>query len=115
MMTPFVTRAEAHKKKTHHQFVPGMGYLSHAGAPELPPGANGSKNCAPPEDAKDGSLHALRPPGGHPPMNMLWVAGERAWAHPVPGSGNRLAWPVEHLMRAGWEYIEPVKAKAKRA
>jgi hypothetical protein len=102
-----VGRNTAFARRTHHQFIPGMGYVAHSGPPDLPPTANGSKNCDPPANTADGSLHMLRPPGGHPPLAMVWVAAEKAWASRQPERGNRLAWPTSHLQRAGWEYIGP--------
>lgn len=118
MTSPIVSRDEAHKKRTHHQFVPGLGYLAHSGPPDLPPTAKGTMNCAPPAGTKDGSAHVMRPPYGAAEMTMLWVAGEQAWAPSTPGKGNRLAWPPAHLSRAGWEYVGPVdgapKAKPKK-
>ena len=111
MTDPFVSRAEAHRKMTHHQYVDGLGFLAHSGPPELPAAAQGSKNCAPPSSTKDGSPHLLRPPGGHPDMILLWVAAENAWRSTHPGKGNRLAWTTDHLSKAGWEYVGPVKKK----
>jgi len=104
--SPLVDRATAYKKLTQHQFIPGMGYLAHSGPPELPAVAKGTKNCIPPAGTKDGSAHVLKPPGGAPPMRMLWIEAERAWASPKPATGNRLAWTTDHLTKAGWEYIK---------
>ena len=87
-----VGKREAHQKKTHHQLIVGVGYIAHSGAPELPAGANGSKNCDPPAGAKDGSLHLLRPPNGHPPLAFRWITAEQAWESVQPERGNRLAW-----------------------
>jgi hypothetical protein len=100
-----VGKAVAHKRKTHHQHVPGIGYVAHAGPPDLPPECQGRENCDPPRGTADGSLHNLKPPGGHPPMTLRWVAGERAWESLQPERGNRLAWPTSHLMKAGWAYL----------
>lgn len=103
-----VTQAHAHRAKTRHQFVPGLGHVAHQGPPDLPPGANGTLNTKPPAGTADGSIHLLRPPTrGAKPMPFCLVAAERAWASLKPGAGNRLAWPTEHLMRAGWEYVGP--------
>ncbi len=107
MTSPLVSRIEALKKPTHHQFVPGIGYLVHSGAPEIPDGAKGGKNCKPADRTKDGSRHLLKPPGGHPPLLMAWVASEGAWSALKHGAGNRLAWTAEHLSAAGWEYLKP--------
>jgi hypothetical protein len=104
---PIVTRAEANRKRTAHQFVAGLGYVTHSGPPELPPGARGNKNCMPPSGTKDGSMHLLRPPSGAEPIAFVWVTAEQAWAGTNPARGNRLAWPVTHLARAGWEYVGP--------
>lgn len=109
-----VPRAEAHKNPTHHQFVPGLGYISHGGPPDLPAGATGSKNCAPLAGVKDGSAHFMQPPGGHPPMMMIWLADAGAWRAFHPGKGNRIAWTTDHLSRAGWEYIDPVMPSRKK-
>ena len=106
MASPLVSRSEAAAKRTHHQFVPGIGYLAHSGPPELPGWMSGSKNCDPPAGTAEGSVHLLRPPSGGTSMEFLWVAAEKAWA-PANGRGNRLAWPTSHLMRAGWEYDRP--------
>jgi hypothetical protein len=103
-----VSRAAAMRRRTHHQFVPGLGYIAHAAPPDLPPTSRGNKNCEPPTGTPDGSIHLIKPPTGAPPMLMTWVAAERAWASTKPGAGNRLAWPTAHLMRAGWEYDRPV-------
>jgi hypothetical protein len=51
----------------------------------------------------------MKPPGGAKPLEMIWVAAERAWASAIPDRGNRLAWPTSHLMRARWEYVGPVR------
>ena len=107
MSSPLVSREEAHKLRTHHQFVPGIGYLRHAGAPTLPADAKGTKNCAPPAGTKDGTVHMLRTPTGAPPIAFVWIAAEQAWATANPLKGNRLAWAPAHLQRAGWEYIGP--------
>ena len=105
--TPLVDRATAYKQRTHHQFIPGTGYMVHSGPPELDPLVHkGTKNCAPPAGTKDGSLHVLRPSHGAKPMKMIWIAAERAWASPHPAKGNRLAWTTDHLMKAGWEYLK---------
>jgi hypothetical protein len=105
--SPLVNRATAHQKRIHHQFVPGMGYIAHTAAPDLPAGANGTKNCNPPSGTKDGTSHIMQPPGGHPQMAMIWHAAESAWGPTKPGHGNRLAWEPAHLSKAGWEYIGP--------
>jgi hypothetical protein len=102
-----VEKTAAQRKKTHHQFIPGIGYIAHDGPPELPAGVNGTKNCDPAKGTKDGSLHLLRPPNGHPPLAFEWIAAERAWESVQPERGNRLAWPADHLKRAGWEYVGP--------
>lgn len=113
MLTPrpvfVVNRPAAHQRKTGHQFVPGLGYVAHQGPPPLNPRANGTKNCDPPQGTRDGSVHLLRPPNGHPPITMVWIAMERAWASRMPERGNRLAWPTSHLRRAEWEYIGPAR------
>jgi hypothetical protein len=106
MTLPIVPRAVAEQAKVRHQFVPGLGYLAHSGPPELGPQHNGNLLCAPLPSAQDGSRHMLKPPG-YPPMQMVWSARECAWAHPA-GKGNRMAWPVDHLSRAGWAYLNPV-------
>lgn len=104
------TRSIALRRRTHHQFVPGIGYIAHAGPPELPPTANGRENCAPPGGTEDQSLHLLKPPGGAPPLAMVWHAGERAWGALKPEKGNRLAWSTDYLMRAGWKYVSVAPA-----
>ena len=114
MTSPIVSRERAHQKRTHHQFVPGIGYLAHDGPPELPKGCNGTKNCAPPAGTKDGTFHIMRPSHGASPIQMIWVAAENSWASTKPEKGNRLAWTVDHLKRAGWEYVGPDKGKPKR-
>ena len=105
--TPIVSRKEAIKQRTRHQFVPGLGYLVHSGPPELPPTARGTKNCAPPAGAKDGGVYMLRPPNGAPPMEMVWHGVERAWGPTRADKGNRMAWTPDHLSKAGWEYVGP--------
>ena len=115
MTTPFVSRHTAERHRTHHQFVPGLGYLEHEEAPDLPAAACGSANCSPAANTKDGSRHVLQPPGGHPAMVLIWVAAESAWAPLNPAKGNRMAWTPAHLSRAGWEYVGPENgAKGKR-
>lgn len=111
---PFVTRAIAMRRQTNHSFHPGLGYLAHSGPPDLPADARGSKNCEPPAGTADGSVHYMQPPGGHPRMPMTWIEAEHAWASLNPAKGNRLAWPVEHLSKAGWEYAEPLKAETPK-
>lgn len=107
MTSPLVGRSAAVQKMTHHQFVKGLGYIAHSGPPELPAHLAGKKNCAPPAGTQNDSHHMLRPPNGAPDMVMRWIAGEQAWASLIPEKGNRLAWPVQHLQRAGWEYVGP--------
>lgn len=109
MTSPLVSRKEALAKRTHHQFVPGLGYLAHSGPPDLPATANGAKNCDPPKGTRDGSLHLIKPPNGGPSQAFTWIAAEKAWAPAIAGRGNRLAWPVDHLRRAGWEYQRAAK------
>lgn len=109
MASPLVNRTEALKKPAHHQYVQGIGHLTHSGPPELPPGANGSKNCDPPEGTKDGTHHMMKPPNGGAPVRMSWNAGQRVWMSINPGKGNRLGWSVEHLRKAGWSYARAVK------
>lgn len=95
-------------RPTHHQFVKGIGHISHASEPEIPPGYPvGSKNCLPPPNAKDGSIHLMNPSHGAPPMRMRWLADHKSWASLAPDKGNRMAWSTDHLMRAGWEYLGP--------
>ncbi len=113
MTSPIVNRAAAHKQPKHHQFVPGLGYIAHDAPPDLPPGANGSKNCAPAPGTKDGTPHDLRVPGGAQTMALVWREG--AWHSPTLGKGNRLAWDPAHLSRAGWEYVGPAAEAAAPA
>jgi hypothetical protein len=101
-------RKQALASPTRHQFVPGVGYIAHAGPPPLPVGANGSKNCDPLEGTA-ASMHLLQPPGGHPKIAMKWLPAAKAWASPKPGKGNRLAWPAAYLQKAGWAYVGPTK------
>ena len=103
--TPLVSRVQALKQMTHHQFLPGVGYLQHSGPPDLPEAAKGTKNCSPPANTPNGSFHLLKPPTGAPPLTLIWVASEKAWASQHPGKGHRLAFSTNHLMRAGWEYV----------
>jgi hypothetical protein len=110
-VSPFVSRKEALKKRTHHQFINGIGYIAHSGPPELPAACNGNKNCDPPKNTRDGSVHVLLPPNGAGPMKFTWIAAEQAWASTVPDKGNRLAWPTSHLQRAGWSYAGPEEDK----
>ena len=105
-----VPREKALLKLTHHQFVMGLGYINHGGAPALGAEHKGDKNCAPPKDTKNGSLHVLQPPGNAPPLTMRWVAGENAWASLKIQKGNRMAWTAPHLSRAGWQYVSIAKA-----
>lgn len=97
----------AHRRPTHHQMVSGLGYVAHQGPPDLPRHARGTKNTDPPAGTLDGSLHVLQPPGEHPPMTMRWHRATKSWAALNPQQGNRLAWPTEHLKKAGWEYVGP--------
>lgn len=106
-MLSIVRRRDAMKQPTQHQFVPGFGYVAHGTAPELPRGANGTKNCEPLPGTKNGSRHLLRPPTGTSPMVFTWIAAEHAWASARPEKGNRLAWTAAHMTRAGWEYVGP--------
>jgi hypothetical protein len=117
--SPIVSRATAHQKRTHHQFVAGLGYIAHEGPPELPPAAQGTKNCQPPSGTADRSVHVMQPPGGAGTMLMVWHA-DGAWGPIKPGQGNRMAWEPSHLSRAGWEYVgpadgAPARGKGKRA
>jgi hypothetical protein len=107
--SPLVSRAVAMGKMTHHQFIRSVGFLAHSGPPDLEPHHQGKKNCAPKAGSANGSRHWLKPGNGHPDIVMTWVAAESAWASTKPDKGNRLAWSVEHLSRAGWEYVGPVK------
>jgi hypothetical protein len=107
MTSPLVSRSEALKRRTHHQFLPGFGYIAHSGPPELPENARGTKNCAPPNGTSDATAHLMQPPSG-PPIRMVWVQSEGAWASPQRERGNRLAWTTSHLQKAGWEYLNPV-------
>jgi hypothetical protein len=113
--SPIVSRKTALQRRTAHQFIPGIGYVAHAEPPEFAPHPVGGKNCDPGAGAADGSVHVLRPPNGHPEMRMVWVAAERAWAPERADRGNRLAWTISHLSKAGWEYVGPAKpAKASK-
>ena len=112
--SPFVSRKEALRKPTHHQFIKGIGYIAHSGPPELPLGSNGAKNCEPPKNTPDKSVHVLRPPNGARDMTFVWHAADQAWAAIVPDKGNRLAWPTSHLQKAGWAYVGPIDALAKK-
>ena len=106
-MIPLVTRSEAMKRQTAHQHLQGMGYIFHAGEPELPPGMPiGSKPCGAPAGAADGSLHVLEAPQGAE-IRMRWVAAESAWAPLKSHAGNRMAWTPSYLSRAGWAYLRP--------
>ena len=112
MTSPLVSREQALAKQTHHQFIKGIGYLAHAGAPDLPTTARGSKNCSPPAGTKSGFVGLLKPPTGADPLRLVWITAEGAWASPRPDKGNRMAWSTTHLQRAGWEYIGPADAAA---
>src|ERR1700674_5287905 len=102
-----VTRETAHQKRIHHQFIAGLGYVAHSAPPDLPQTARGNKNCNPPTGTQDGTLHLMQPPTGAPPIAMVWLQREQAWASTNIARANRLAWPVTHLSRAGWEYSGP--------
>ncbi len=104
MASPVVDRATAMGRRTHHQFLPGIGYIAHSGPPALPDRPPGTKSCKPPAGTKDGSVHLMKPGTGGPPIRMLWIAGEGAWASLKIGKGNRLAWSAAFLTAAGWEY-----------
>lgn len=101
-----VTRDIAHRRPTHHQLIRGLGYIVHAGPPDLPDGCDGKENCEPPKGTIDGTLHLMQPPGAHPPLTMIWNARERAWSSLNPERGNRLAWSPAHLSKAGWAYMQ---------
>jgi hypothetical protein len=111
---PLASRVEAMKRPTHHQFVPGIGYLVHSGPPDLPPEANGKKNCLPPTGTADGSVHMLKPPTGADPIAFRWNQADQSWISTRPAKGNRLAWPASHLQRAGWEYAEAKAGSRKK-
>jgi hypothetical protein len=100
-------REQAEAKRTSHQFVPGAGYLAHGGPPDVKPTKPGSFACDPPAGTEDGSPHFLQPPTGGAPVEMLWVAGEGAWAPHRLGKGNRMAWPSDYLKAHGWKYVGP--------
>lgn len=104
------TRDQAMKRRTAHQFVAGLGYVAHAEMPVPPANAAGGQNCEPPAKAADGSRHLLKHVGGGS-RTFTWVAAERAWAPIKHGEGNRLAWTVDYLSKAGWEYVGKAKAK----
>ena len=99
-----VSRAAALRKQTGHQFVPGIGYIPHASPPDFARHPAAGKNCAPPSGTPDGSVHLMQPPNGHPKLEMRWVAVENAWASMRIDQGHRLAWSVDYLSAAGWEY-----------
>lgn len=113
MAQAIVSRSTATKDPTRHQFVKNIGFLMHDGPPELPPGYNGTANCAPAADAPDLSVHVLQTPGDGVEIRMKWLADHRAWSSMVFGKGNRLAWTPDHLSRAGWKYVGPVDAQKK--
>lgn len=104
-----IRRAEALKKQTGHQFVPGIGYIAHPEEPlgpdgkRIPAHPNGNKNCTPPASTADKSMHVLRHAGGANHV-MRWVAVEKAWSPLRPGDGNRMAWSIDYLSKHGWEY-----------
>lgn len=105
-MPIIVSKAVAYAAPHRHQFVAGIGYLPHAGAPDVPPARMiGKKNCLPPPRSQDGSLHRLKPPTGGAPLVFKWMPAQQVWLSTDPGKGNRLGWPAEYLMKAGWEYI----------
>lgn len=107
-----VTEHQAKNAKTKHSFVPGIGYIAQAEAPKFAPHPAGGKNCAPPAGTANGSRYTLRSPGGKDgsiEKTFLWVAAEQAWEPEIMG-GNRLAWTVDHLSKAGWECVGPAKA-----
>lgn len=115
MTSPIVNKAAAHQRMTHHQFLPGIGYLAHGGAPDVPAGIKGGRNCKPPSGTRDGSVHLLRSAHhGSADKRFRWVAAEGAWASLKPAAGNRLAWTAEHLSAAGWEYSGPAEAEGSR-
>lgn len=105
--SPLVSKRVADANPTHHQHILGMGYLAHSGAPDLPDHCKGEENCAPPQGTANASLHLLKPPGGAPDMIFKWAAKHNAWLSISPGKGNRMAWTVDHLMKAGWRYVGP--------
>ena len=104
-----VKRSVALKSPIRHQLVPGLGYVAHEDEPELGPQYHGKKNCKPADGTPDKTMHLLRPPGGHPPMGMVWVQKDGAWASQMPGKGNRLAWSTAYLSKVGWEYVGPAR------
>lgn len=106
-MIPIVSRRDAMKRQIAHQHVPGMGYIVHSGPPDLPAEYPvGSKSCDPPAAAADGSVHLLKAPQGKT-VPLRWIATERAWAALKTDAGNRMAWPIGFLSRAGWAYVGP--------
>lgn len=104
--SPLVSRREAMKNPTSHQFIKGLGYLAHTEPPEIPLGTRPSTGCTPPTGTPDGSLHLLQPPGTRPKMTFKWLMRDSAW-QAIPIRGNRIAWTADHMKRAGWSYAGP--------
>ena len=102
-MIPVVKQSVAAKKPTHHQFVPGMGYVVHSGEAKIPSPVKKGKNCAPPAGTKTGAIFDLIPPTGGKPVRMAWNATHRCWLSPRPAQSTRTAFSPEFLSRAGWE------------
>lgn len=105
-MQSLSTRQQAEKSPATHQFVMGVGYIRHAGQPHVRTPVSNPKNCAPPADAAEGSLHILRRSPNGEPVTFSWTAG--AWkavttTHMLKGA--RMAFLASYLSSVGWEYV----------
>ena len=105
-------RAAAEKDPAKHQFVMGVGYVRHPGAPPVRNPVASRKDCSAPAGAVDGEKHVLkRSPDGEP-VTFAWHAASNSWK-PVTTThflkGARMAFPPDYLSAVGWEYVGPAE------
>ena len=102
------TRAAAEKDPVKHQFVMGVGYVRHVGAPPVRVPVPGRKNCAPPAKTRDGEKHVLkRSPDGEL-VTFAWHAASKAWRPSTTThflKSARMAFLPDYLSSIGWEYV----------
>lgn len=106
------TRAAAEKDPAKHQFVMGVGYVRHAGAPPARAPIASKKDCSPPARVADGDRHVLkRSPDGEL-VTFVWHAASKSWRPATTThflKGTRMAFQPDYLSSIGWEYVGPVE------